>query len=114
MKNWIVGTTHSIARDILFLIMYELSIKDDNTWSGYEALACMIIPKIIATFLVIKFFKLDSKLPIIVSIVALFCPNLVPNLMLLTGYRKSIKVAAPLAISAVSYSGLYAIIGYFI
>jgi hypothetical protein len=95
--------THALSRDILYLIGYEITTKDEE-WSGTEAIATLVAPALLSALFMNKYYGIEQKRLAIISAVMFFIPNLIPNLMLYTD-KKYIPVG--LLVSIVAYSIIY-------
>ena len=130
MKNWIkiknnqnqlttneifkYGASHGFLRAVLFALIYYITTNSDDEWSGGEAVTSFFSPDIIITAIMVRFFKINWRLPVFASMLGTFTPNAVPNLIFI-GYntppwkkdKNPLYFVSGLIISSFVYTVLY-------
>ena len=107
------GVTHAITRDLLFLLIYNI-VGYNGIIGKTEMILSFLIPTILSSIIISKLYDINYIIPILISSITLFIPNLIPNLILLTYYKNKSELAYPIGISIMCYVILYLLFSLFI
>ena len=108
-----LGIIHSLLRDLLFLVIYNI-MGSDGIIGRNEMILSFIIPSILSSIIISNLFNINYIIPISISCITLIVPNFIPNMIWLT-YSKTIKeLIFPFGLSIICYSLLYLCLSSFI
>lgn len=105
------GLTHAITRDLLFLLIYNI-VGFNGMVGRTGMILSFLIPTILSPIIISKLYGINYIIPILISSITLFIPNLIPNLILLTYYKNTSELANPIGLSIICYVILYLLFSF--